>query len=275
MILQQQQSTLEINEALINDCLSALRAIEMKMSLFSGVAVVTGAASGIGRQVAISFAREGCKRIALLDRDEDGALETARMCREANGETRTFVMEIDNRNDEDVSACMENVVEEWGRIDYAVNCAEFDEITTTNYRGTWLCSRAELTHMIKQEPMKTHDGRPGNRGVIVNVASNLSLVSRPETPAYSASKAAILSMTRSDAVDYAKYNIRVNCVCPGVIDTPMTSEVTPDDPIIAVAPMKRKGTPQEVADAVLFLCSSKATFIQGASLSVDGGYVIN
>ncbi|GKT40774.1 2-(R)-hydroxypropyl-CoM dehydrogenase [Colletotrichum spaethianum] len=163
--------------------------------------------------------------------------------------------------------------------------AEFDEITTTNYRGTWLCSRAELTHMIKQEPMKTHDGRPGNRGVIVNVASNLSLVSRPETPAYSASKAAILSMTRSDAVDtveygtdeeqYSKYNIRVNCVCPGVIDTPMTSEVTPDDPIIAVAPMKRKGTPQEVADAVLFLCSSKATFIQGAALSVDGGYVIN
>ncbi|KAK1718546.1 short chain dehydrogenase [Colletotrichum lupini] len=262
----------------------------MKMTLFSGVAVVTGAASGIGRQVAISFAREGCKRIALLDRDEDGALETARMCREANGETRTFVMEIDNRNDEDIASCMENVVEEWGRIDYAVNCAgmfgpkapshlltpaEFDEITNINYRGTWLCSRAELTHMIKQESMKTHDGRPGNRGVIVNVASNLSLVSRPETPAYNASKAAILSMTRSDAIDYAKYNIRVNCVCPGIIDTPMTSEVSSDDPMIAVAPMKRKGTPQEVADAVLFLCSSKASFIHGASLSVDGGYVIN
>ncbi|KAF9881011.1 hypothetical protein CkaCkLH20_01161 [Colletotrichum karsti] len=268
-----------------------------KMSLFEGVAVVTGAASGIGRQVAISFAREGCKRIALLDKDEDGLSETARMCREANGDARTFVIEIDNRNEDDVSAGMEYVTEEWGRIDYAVNCAvsaheepgmfgpmapshllttaEFDEITTTNYRGTWLCSKAELTQMIKQEPLKTHDGRPGNRGVVVNVASNLSLVSRPETPAYSASKAAILSLTKSDAVDYAKYNIRVNCVCPGIIDTPMTSEVSKDDPIIAVAPMKRKGTPQEVADAVLFLCSSKATFIHGAALSVDGGYVAN
>ncbi|KAI8159222.1 putative ATP-dependent RNA helicase [Colletotrichum sp. SAR 10_70] len=188
-----------------------------KMSLFEGVAVVTGAASGIGRQVAVSFAREGCKRIALLDKDEEGLSETSRRCREANGDTRTFVIEIDNRNEDDVSAGMEYVTEEWGRIDYAVNCAA----------------------------------------------------------AYSASKAAILSLTKSDAVDYAKYNIRINCVCPGIIDTPMTSEVSTDDPIIAVAPMKRKGTPQEVADAVLFLCSSKATFIHGAALSVDGGYVIN
>ncbi|KAI8291218.1 putative 2- -hydroxypropyl- dehydrogenase protein [Colletotrichum sp. SAR11_57] len=187
------------------------------MSLFEGVAVVTGAASGIGRQVAVSFAREGCKRIALLDKDEEGLSETSRRCREANGDTRTFVIEIDNRNEDDVSAGMEYVTEEWGRIDYAVNCAA----------------------------------------------------------AYSASKAAILSLTKSDAVDYAKYNIRINCVCPGIIDTPMTSEVSTDDPIIAVAPMKRKGTPQEVADAVLFLCSSKATFIHGAALSVDGGYVIN
>ncbi|EON96654.1 putative 2- -hydroxypropyl- dehydrogenase protein [Phaeoacremonium minimum UCRPA7] len=189
----------------------------MAETLFKGVALVTGAGSGIGRQVAISFAQEGCGRIAILDRDEDGLSETSRLCKEQNRSVRTFIIPFDVRNEKDVEGAVDCVIEEWGRIDYAVNCAA----------------------------------------------------------AYNASKAAVLSLTKSDAIDYSKHNIRVNAVCPGLIDTPMTANVPNDDKYVLVAPLKRKGTPQEVADAALFLSSSKATFIQGAGLSVDGGYVIN
>lgn len=262
----------------------------MAETLFKGVALVTGAGSGIGRQVAISFAQEGCGRIAILDRDEDGLSETSRLCKEQNRSVRTFIIPFDVRNEKDVEGAVDCVIEEWGRIDYAVNCAgimgplapshelsteDFDKVTSINYRGIWLSSRAEIKRMLKQDPLPTHDGRPGNRGSIVNIGSNLSIVSRENTPAYNASKAAVLSLTKSDAIDYSKHNIRVNAVCPGLIDTPMTANVSNDDKYVLVAPLKRKGTPQEVADAALFLSSSKATFIQGAGLSVDGGYVIN
>ncbi|KAH6686211.1 short chain dehydrogenase [Plectosphaerella plurivora] len=260
------------------------------MTIFDGVALVTGAGSGIGRQIAISFAREGCRRIALLDKDADPLEETNRLCLEVEGDVQTVILPVDIRSEEHVNAAVKRVADDLGRVDYAVNCAgifgtlapshslsatEFDAVNVVNYRGTWLCSRAALRQMLEQEPLPTHDGRPGNRGSIVNVASNLSLVSRTETPAYSASKAAVLSLTKSDAIDYSEHNIRVNCVCPGVIDTPMTKEIPADDPVVHVAPMKRKGTPQEVADAVLFLASPRATFCQGSVLTVDGGYVIN
>ncbi|KAI6606266.1 hypothetical protein MCOR12_001247 [Pyricularia oryzae] len=249
--------------------------------------------AGIGRQCALAFVAEGCSRIALIDRDEDGMSETSRLCKEMARLTRpkstvsTFIIPCDVSLEAEVAVALDYVVEEWGRIDYAVNCAgvggtagpshrqavdEFDRVTGTNCRGTWLSARGEIIRMLDQEPLKTHDGRRGNRGVIVNVASNMGLVSRPECPAYAASKAAIVSLTKSDAIDYAKENIRINCVCPGIIKTPMTADIRDGDPQVQRAPMRRMGTAQEVADVVMFLCSSKATFVHGATICVDGGY---
>jgi len=201
---------------------------------------------------------------------------------------------VDVSSEDSVLDMMGQVVKKLGRIDYAVNAAgilgnnerstettadQFDNINGINYRGAWLSSRSELKQMLTQDPLPTHDGRSGNRGSIVNIASQLAIVSRPQAPAYCASKAAVISMTKSDAIDYSEDNIRINCVCPGVIATPMTVG-NPEfmkrlEPAIAIAPMNRMGTAQEIADACLFLCSSKATFIQGAALVVDGGYTIN
>ncbi|CAI4216849.1 unnamed protein product [Parascedosporium putredinis] len=245
------------------------------MALFPGSALVTGAASGIGRQVAISFIQEGCSRIALLDRNAEGLEETSQLCKQIDPAAHVFKLEFDARNEKDIDLAISAAHHALGRIDYALDVADFDDVTTINYRGLWIAQRAEISHMLKQEPLATHDGRPGNRGAVVNIASNLGIVSRPETPAYNGSKAAVVSLTKTDAIDYSKHNIRVNCVCPGLVQTPMTKDLPPDDPAMFVAPMGRMAQPQEVADAVLFLCSSKATYIQGAALSVDGGYTIN
>lgn len=198
------------------------------------------------------------------------------------------------------------------QLDYAVNCAgvlgaktvkavemetsEFDRLNGINYRGLWLSCRAQLRQMVQQEPLRE---QPQQRGSIVNIASQLGLLARPGAgrfgvysclmhedqfcspfaAAYCASKAAVINMTRANAIDYSEDMIRVNCVCPGIIETPMTTS-SPEmaealKPAINIAPMRRMGTPDEVANAVLFLCSAQASFIQGHALVVDGGYVIN
>ncbi|KAF5660444.1 3-oxoacyl-reductase [Fusarium heterosporum] len=180
----------------------------------------------------------------------------------------------DNLDEDAVALNMSLAAEQFGRIDYTVNCAGIYGLTKPSHHVTL----TEFDHVMDTNFHigVTHDGRPGFRGSIVNVGSNLGLVGKPETSVYSASKAAIISLTRSDAIDYAKYQIRVNCVCPGVIETPpMMADVPDNDPAVQTAVMRRKGTPQEVADAVLFLFSPKDSFIQGAALSVDGGYTIS
>jgi NAD(P)-dependent dehydrogenase (short-subunit alcohol dehydrogenase family) len=133
--------------------------------------------------------------------------------------------------------------------------------------------------MVQQEPLPGQHQIRKQRGAIVNIASQLGIVSRPGAVAYSASKAAVVNMTRADAIDYSQDGIRVNCVCPGIIDTPMTTGNKEAQerlqPAIEIAPMKRFGLPEEIADAVLFLCSGEASFVQGHALVVDGGYTIN
>ncbi|TLD29876.1 putative short-chain dehydrogenase reductase family protein [Venturia nashicola] len=264
---------------------------------FPGVALVTGAAgSGIGAAVAKAFASNGCRCIAITDINASKLEQTREEIAAINADVVVLTAAGDIADERFVNAFINSVISETGRIDY-VNCAgilgnnqsstntslpEFDRINDINYRGCWLSSRAELRAMLKQQPLPDPFGdarRPPARGAIVNIASQLGIVGRPRCTAYSASKAAVMAMTRGDAIDYAEYGIRVNSICPGIIDTPMTNT----DPRVAsmlqasveIAPMKRMGRPEEVADCALFLCSRKASFIQGTSLVVDGGYVLN
>ncbi|KAF9784845.1 hypothetical protein IL306_006944 [Fusarium sp. DS 682] len=251
---------------------------------------------GIGRETALSFAREGCKRIVIVDRDADKLKDTEKTIAEAAKDVQIIAVPTDISKEEDIENLYNTTIDKFGRVDYVVNGAgenalsvlsnnkrshessveEFDMINNVNYRGCWLSSRAAIQRMLKQEPLPTHDGRPGCRGSIVNIASQLGVVGRPAAPAYCGSKAAVISMTRCDAIDYSKDLIRVNAVCPGLIDTAMTRpQADVLGPAINIAPMGRMGSPQEVADCILFLASSKASFVQGAAMMVDGGYVIN
>ncbi|KAL1586192.1 hypothetical protein WHR41_05462 [Cladosporium halotolerans] len=263
------------------------------MSLYPGVALITGAASGISQATAVSFAREGCTKLVLADRDEAGLARTQQLIVQVAGEGKAAAIAVktDVTSAEQVEALFLRAVAEFGRVDYAVNGAgvlsnnkrshdttpdEFDRINVINYRGCWLTSRAAIKQMLSQDPLPTHDGRPGVRGSVVNIASQLGIVGRPAAPAYCGSKAAVINMTKCDAIDYSRDAIRINSVCPGVIDTPMTQpNASVLEPAISIAPMERMGTAQEVADCVLFLASSKASFVQGAAMVVDGGYTIN
>jgi NAD(P)-dependent dehydrogenase (short-subunit alcohol dehydrogenase family) len=247
--------------------------------------------AGIGAAVARGFARSGCSRIAITDINKETLQITKDAILKINPKAQVTTREGDVADESFVGSFVEDVAKTYSRLDYAVNCAgilreslrstetpisTFDVITNINYKGTWLSSRAALAQMLKQKPLPES---PGARGAVVNIASQLGIVARPGAAAYCASKAAIINMTRSDAIDYSQDGIRVNCVCPGVIETPMTtsSEEMKEmlKPAVDIAPMRRMGTPDEVANAVLFLCSPEASFIQGHALVVDGGYTIN
>ncbi|THZ12443.1 NAD(P)-binding protein [Aureobasidium pullulans] len=224
----------------------------MPSTLFPGVALITGASSGIGKATATSFAQEGCTRVVLADISEASLTTTQESLTKSYPDTQFLAIPTDISSPEAVRNLFRKAVEKFGRIDYAVNCAgvlgaakkshemtleEFDHIVNVDYRGSWLCSREELKVMVNQEPLETHDGRKGSRGAIVNVASQLGIVARPQAPAYCSAKAAIIGLTKSDALDYSEHNIRVNCVCPGVVETPLINDEVRK--AISIAPMNR------------------------------------
>ncbi|KAL3456520.1 hypothetical protein BJX64DRAFT_281283 [Aspergillus heterothallicus] len=277
------------------------------MTDFPGVAVVTGAARGIGAAIVTGFAESGCKRIAITDilEPELTQLRTTLLAR-FNPTTDPAGLTIlsllgDITSEPFIDSLLTATKSTFGRVDYLVNVAgvgkpyrrsievdvqEFDFINNVNYRAAWLCSRAALRIMTEQEPLDSpgnpHDGwtRPAQRGSVVNIASQLGIVSRPGASAYCASKAAVIGMTKADAIDYAKDAIRVNCVCPGIVETEMTTtsagvvrEGLAES--VNIAPMGRMGNVREIADCVLFLSSYRASFVQGHAMVVDGGYVIN
>ncbi|KAL4938364.1 hypothetical protein BDV06DRAFT_231905 [Aspergillus oleicola] len=269
----------------------------MSTPKFPGAALITGAAGGIGAAIALAFAQAGCNRIAITDISASG-LDTIRQQILGNGPVNVFLLAGDISSETFVDSFVNQAHDSFGRLDYVVNCAgvmlndftrstdvsaeQFDFVNGVNYRGTWLVSRAALKKMVAQDAVADDPAetwRTKSRGSIVNIASQLGVVSRPGASAYCASKAAIIGLTRADAIDFSRDLIRVNCVCPGVIETPLTTSsperIDAITPAVQIAPMGRMGDPREVADAVLFLSSSKASFVQGHALIVDGGYVIN
>jgi len=239
------------------------------------VAFVTGAASGIGRATAVAFAAEGA-RVAILDRTETALQETAHALGNAGGEV--LILACDVSKPEEVEAAVARTVERFGRLDIALNNAgvenkaapvaeieleEWDRILNTNLRGTFVCMKHELAQMVRQ-----------GGGVVVNTSSGAGIRGVAGGAAYAASKHAIIGLTKSAALDYAKSNIRVNAVLPGNIETPMMDRFTGGDiqKAIDLEPVGRLGKPEEIADAVLWMSAELGAFITGASISVDGGW---
>ena len=248
------------------------------------VALVTGGASGIGRATALTFAREGAK-LVVADMNEDGGRQTAHMITE-NGGDATFV-QVDVTSASAVEALISKTVETYGRLDCAHNNAgisgagiggehraltaeypdeRWHQVMAINLTGVWLCMKYEVAQMLTQ-----------GGGTIVNTASGAGLVGLPGNCAYVASKHGVVGLTKTAALEYAQQGIRVNCVCPGYIQTPMTARSLSDPEqkaqIIAREPIGRVGTPEEIAEAVVWLCSDAASFVTGHAMSVDGGYV--
>jgi NAD(P)-dependent dehydrogenase (short-subunit alcohol dehydrogenase family) len=239
------------------------------------VAFVTGAASGIGRATAVAFAAEGA-RVAILDRTEAALHETAQAAGDAGGEVLTLACDVSKA--EEVEAAVARTVERFGRLDTAFNNAgvenkvapvaeieleEWDRILDINLRGTFVCMKHEIAQMVRQ-----------GGGVVVNTSSGAGIRGVAGGAAYAASKHAIIGMTKSAALDYAKQNIRVNAVLPGNIATPMMDRFTGGDiqKAIDLEPVGRLGKPEEIAEAVLWMCSDLGGFVTGSSIVVDGGW---
>lgn len=244
------------------------------------VAFVTGAANGIGRATALAFARKGAS-VAIADVSEQGNQETARLIEELGG--RAIAIKCDVTRAKDVQAALDKTIETFGRLDFAFNNAgveqknvatseieeaEWERIVNINLRGVFLCMKYEIPLLLKQ-----------GGGAIVNTSSGAGVIGIKGGAAYTAAKHGVIGLTKSAALDYAAQNIRVNAVAPGYIDTPMMDRFTGgttegQEKVIAQEPIGRMGQPEEIANAVIWLCSDASSFVVGHALVVDGGQTV-
>lgn len=243
------------------------------------VALVTGGSSGIGRATSLAFAREGA-RVVFGDIDEAGAQETLSQIKEAGGEA-VFV-KTDVAKAEDVKALVDKAIHTYDRLDYAHNNAgidgefativantekNFDHVIGVNLKSVWLGMKYEIPEMRKR-----------GGGAIVNTSSVAGLVAFRTMGPYVASKHGVIGLTKTAALEYSNYGIRVNAVCPGAIRTPMIDTFINNDAQVeaamsALQPIGRMGRAEEVASLILWLCSDAAAFVTGASIAIDGGIV--
>lgn len=248
--------------------------------MINKAAVITGAGSGIGQATAILFARKGAK-VAVVDLDSDAGAKTVDMIKDDGGEAIGVIADVSRAADAHHIA--ETVMDIFGRIDVLVNNAgvftegnvvdtseeDWNRILGVNLSGVFLCMKYCIPEMIK-----------GGGGVVVNISSEAGLVGIGNQVAYNVSKSGVIALTKSAALDFAGDNIRVNCLCPGRVLTPLVKEVirNSQDPettrrlLSEDRPMKRMGKPEEIAAGILFLASDEVAYATGTVLSIDGGY---
>jgi len=244
-------------------------------------ALITGGGGGIGRATALAFAREGA-RVAVADYAADTAAETVAMVNAAGGQAITLTGDVTRARD--VKTMLDDTIVAYGRLDCAFNNAgiagwqveaagkktadwsenAFDRLIAVNLKGVWLCMKHELVQMQAQ-----------GGGAIVNTASIAGLIGLQTSCAYVAAKHGVVGLTKTAAIEYAEAGIRVNAVCPGFIKTRMTEETMSrrGEAILAQIPVKRMGTPEEIAEMVVWLCSDRASYVTGAAYNVDGGWM--
>ncbi|HEY6421146.1 MAG TPA: glucose 1-dehydrogenase [Candidatus Binataceae bacterium] len=251
------------------------------MKLEGKVALITGAGSGMGRVAALLFAREGA-RLAAVDVNGESAAETARMIKAEGGDA--ISMRADVSRAKDAEAMVAETVKKFGGLDIIYNNAgiegdsgflaqlseeAFDRVISINLRGVWLGMKYALPEMIKR-----------GGGAVVNTASIAGMVAVKGAAAYCAAKAGVIALTRVAALEYGRYNIRVNCICPGAIDTPMVARIqgeggmTPNA-VSRISVLGRIGKPEEIARTALWLASDDASFATGAPFIIDGGWTVS
>lgn len=254
------------------------------MRLKDKVAIITGAGSGLGRAAALLFSREGAKVVVAANRGKSGE-ETVKLIIGSGGEA--IFVKVDVTRAADVEKAVKSAVEKYGKLDIMFNNAgtpgpgkliaelteeEWNRVLAVNLTGVFLGTKYAIPEMLK-----------GGGGVIINVSSVAALMPRRYAGAYAAAKAAVIQLTKVTALEYARKNIRVNCILPGPIDTPFFSKVAGGDPekiaafkekVLKEVPMGRFAQPEEIAQVALFLASDEASYITGAAFAADGGQLL-